>query len=70
MAGTEAHQIELAADRVGSRAVLVWLYVLTAMVFLMVVVGGATRLTDSGLSITEWKPIIGIIPPLTDAAVA
>lgn len=67
MAGTETH-IELAAGRESSRAVLVWLYVLTAMVFLMVVVGGATRLTDSGLSITEWKPIVGIIPPLTDAA--
>lgn len=68
MAGTETHKLELAARRVGSRAVLVWLYVLTAMVFLMVVVGGATRLTDSGLSITEWKPIMGIFPPLTDAA--
>ena len=34
----------------------------------MVVVGGATRLTGSGLSITEWKPIMGAIPPLTDAA--
>jgi cytochrome c oxidase assembly protein subunit 15 len=67
MAESEAH-LELAAGREGSRAVLAWLYVLTAMVFLMVVVGGATRLTDSGLSITEWKPIVGIIPPLTDAA--
>ena len=36
-----------------------------AMVFLMVVVGGITRLTESGLSITEWKPITGAIPPLT-----
>lgn len=67
MAGTGAG-IGLALGREGSRAVLVWLYVLTAMVFLMVVVGGATRLTDSGLSITEWKPIVGIVPPLTEAA--
>ncbi|PCI04726.1 MAG: heme A synthase [Hyphomicrobiales bacterium] len=37
------------------------------MVFAMVLVGGATRLTDSGLSITEWKPILGIIPPLSTA---
>jgi heme a synthase len=36
-----------------------------ALVFLMVVVGGITRLTESGLSITEWKPITGAIPPLT-----
>lgn len=66
MAGAQAH-LRL-AERESSRAVLIWLYVLTAMVFLMVVIGGATRLTDSGLSITEWKPIVGIVPPLTDAA--
>ncbi len=47
-------------------AIRVWLFALTALIFVMVLVGGATRLTDSGLSITEWKPIIGIIPPLTD----
>lgn len=51
----------------GHRAVRLWLYFLCAMVFAMVVVGGATRLTDSGLSITEWKPIVGIVPPLSDA---
>ena len=33
----------------------------------MVIVGGATRLTDSGLSITEWKPLLGAIPPLNEA---
>ncbi|HEX8569243.1 MAG TPA: COX15/CtaA family protein, partial [Caulobacteraceae bacterium] len=37
------------------------------LVFAMVVVGGATRLTDSGLSITEWRPITGAVPPLSDA---
>jgi cytochrome c oxidase assembly protein subunit 15 len=44
-----------------------WLYGVAALVFALIVVGGATRLTDSGLSITEWRPIIGIIPPLTEA---
>ena len=38
---------------------------MAALVFAMVVVGGATRLTDSGLSITEWRPITGAVPPLT-----
>lgn len=44
-----------------------WLFVIAAMVFVMVVVGGITRLTESGLSITQWQPITGTIPPLTDA---
>jgi cytochrome c oxidase assembly protein subunit 15 len=48
-------------------AVRVWLWFVAALVFAMIVVGGATRLTDSGLSITEWKPILGAIPPLSDA---
>jgi cytochrome c oxidase assembly protein subunit 15 len=49
------------------RPVRVWLYVMAALVLLMVVVGGATRLTESGLSITSWKPISGILPPLSAA---
>ncbi|MCD7060815.1 COX15/CtaA family protein [Pelagibacterium xiamenense] len=49
------------------RPVRIWLYVLAAFVLVMVLVGGATRLTESGLSITSWKPISGIIPPLSDA---
>ena len=44
-----------------------WLYAVASLVFCLVLVGGATRLTDSGLSITEWKPILGIIPPLNEA---
>jgi cytochrome c oxidase assembly protein subunit 15 len=44
-----------------------WLYVVAALIVLMVAVGGITRLTESGLSITQWKPISGIIPPLNDA---
>jgi cytochrome c oxidase assembly protein subunit 15 len=48
------------------RAVAVWLLVCCALLFAMVVVGGVTRLTHSGLSITEWQPIVGTWPPLTD----
>ncbi len=44
-----------------------WLWVMAAMVVVMVVVGGITRLTESGLSITEWKPIMGALPPLNEA---
>src|ERR1700730_7832607 len=49
------------------RAVAIWLWTVAALVFLMVIVGGATRLTESGLSITEWKPLTGVIPPLSQA---
>ncbi len=45
-----------------------WLFVVATMVVLMVAVGGITRLTESGLSITQWKPITGAIPPLTEGA--
>lgn len=47
--------------------VRLWLVAIAAMIFAMVIVGGATRLTDSGLSITEWKPLLGALPPLSDA---
>ncbi|UAL12532.1 COX15/CtaA family protein [Caulobacter segnis] len=56
----------LRSDR--SRAVAIWLFIVAAMVFAMVVVGGATRLTDSGLSITQWKPIMGALPPMSEQA--
>ena len=49
------------------QAVVVWLWVIAGLVLAMITVGGATRLTDSGLSITEWQPILGTIPPLTEA---
>lgn len=52
-------------SRADQRAVAAWLAVCAAMVFAMVVVGGATRLTGSGLSITEWRPVTGVIPPLS-----
>src|SRR5436190_19789567 len=48
------------------RGVAAWLFVCCALVWAMVVVGGVTRLTHSGLSITEWQPIIGTLPPLND----
>lgn len=47
------------------RAVRVWLAVVILSIAALVLVGGATRLTDSGLSITEWKPIHGVVPPLS-----
>ena len=49
------------------RAMRIWLFTIAALIFVMVIVGGATRLTDSGLSITEWQPILGVIPPLSEA---
>jgi cytochrome c oxidase assembly protein subunit 15 len=49
------------------RFVEIWLYSMFILVFLIVAVGGLTRLTDSGLSITEWELFKGILPPLTDA---
>ncbi|MEO1264121.1 MAG: COX15/CtaA family protein [Pseudomonadota bacterium] len=55
------------AAATSAAAVQVWLAGVILLVFAMIVVGGATRLTDSGLSITEWLPLLGVIPPLTDA---
>ena len=55
------------AARPAHRAIVAWLFLCCALVFAMVVVGGVTRLTHSGLSITEWQPIVGTIPPLDDA---
>lgn len=55
------------APAAGRRAVAAWLLACCALVFAMVVVGGATRLTHSGLSIVEWQPLVGALPPLTDA---
>ena len=54
------------ASRGGNRiAVRAWLGVLFVLVVIMIAVGGLTRLTDSGLSITEWRPITGALPPLS-----
>lgn len=55
--------------RGGARgAIRIWLMILFALVVVMITVGGLTRLTDSGLSITEWRPLTGAIPPLNEAA--
>ncbi len=51
-----------------ARQIAIWLFFMCGLVALMVIVGGATRLTDSGLSITEWRPVTGAIPPMSDAA--
>ena len=48
------------------RAVGVWLLSVAVLIALMVLVGGATRLTEAGLSIVEWKPISGVLPPLDE----
>ena len=50
------------------RAIGRWLAIWAATVFVLVLVGGGTRLTESGLSITEWKPLSGVVPPLNDVA--
>jgi cytochrome c oxidase assembly protein subunit 15 len=66
-ARAEAHAHEAGSRRRADRAVAAWLLACCALVFAMVVVGGITRLTHSGLSIVEWKPLVGAIPPLNEA---
>ena len=61
----EAAKDAAATDRSGP--VAAWLFCCAALILLMVMVGGITRLTLSGLSITEWNPVIGVVPPLTHA---
>jgi cytochrome c oxidase assembly protein subunit 15 len=55
------------AERFAAGPVATWLFACCALIFLMVVVGGVTRLTLSGLSITEWQPVVGVVPPLSAA---
>jgi heme a synthase len=62
------HAAKSSADDTHARAIRLWLYAVAALVLAMVLVGGATRLTESGLSITEWQPVMGALPPLTDSA--
>ncbi|HEX8467281.1 MAG TPA: COX15/CtaA family protein [Allosphingosinicella sp.] len=57
-----------AAPSARPRAVALWLLAVAALVFLMVVVGGITRLTESGLSIVRWEPLSGTLPPIGDEA--
>jgi heme a synthase len=63
----DTNQASSEADR-RRRAVRLWLRAVAALVFLTLLVGGATRLTESGLSIVEWKPVTGTIPPLSENA--
>ena len=63
---TRIRHLPIDAGGAGS-AVRGWLAIVAALVFAMIVAGGLTRLTDSGLSITEWQPIMGAIPPLSEA---
>ncbi|MEM9938158.1 MAG: COX15/CtaA family protein [Pseudomonadota bacterium] len=57
-----------AISPVAARWIRIWLVVVGLMVYAMILIGGATRLTDSGLSITEWDPISGTLPPFGEAA--
>ena len=57
-----------AANPKAARRIAVWLFIMCGLVAAMVIVGGATRLTDSGLSITEWRPVTGAVPPLSEEA--
>jgi cytochrome c oxidase assembly protein subunit 15 len=72
--GEGARAVAPAAGMIGRRetgarrGIRIWLMVLFALVMVMIVVGGLTRLTDSGLSITEWRPVTGALPPLSAEA--
>lgn len=57
----------MAVETSNQKQIIVWLSVLIIMVFTMVFIGGVTRLTDSGLSMVDWKPIVGAIPPISEA---
>ena len=61
------HSLSLASNDQRRRWVRLWLLALGLLVYAMVLVGGATRLTDSGLAMTEWRPVLGTLPPLTAA---
>lgn len=68
MNATAAPTFPLSLDQHNKRLCAYWLFSVAGLVALMVVVGGVTRLTESGLSIVYWKPVTGILPPLTAAA--
>jgi len=64
----EARLSNAPGDARHPKALRLWLACLALLIVAMILIGGATRLTDSGLSITEWKPVTGVIPPLSDNA--
>ena len=53
------------ANAAHNRQIYIWLLFCAGMIFCMIVLGGVTRLTHSGLSMVEWKPLMGVIPPLS-----
>ncbi|HVY16999.1 MAG TPA: COX15/CtaA family protein, partial [Rhodopila sp.] len=59
--------MDRAASRANRRLVATWLFVVAGMIVVMIILGGVTRLTGSGLSIMEWDPLMGVLPPLSDA---
>ena len=59
----KSSDLRIARPRNG-KTIAIWLYCVAFLVFLIIMVGGATRLTNSGLSIVHWSPISGVIPPL------
>ena len=68
MASPTAQQFEMTQwPPASDRAIAAWLFTVAAMVLVMVSIGGITRLTGSGLSIVEWRPLMGFLPPLTEA---
>jgi len=62
-----ASRMDRAATRQSRRLVAIWLFAVAAMIMVMIVLGGVTRLTGSGLSIMEWAPLMGALPPTSDA---
>jgi heme a synthase len=62
----DASRMDRAATRQSRRLVAVWLFTVAGMIMVMIVLGGATRLTGSGLSIMEWAPLMGVLPPTSD----
>ncbi|HQT78352.1 MAG TPA: COX15/CtaA family protein [Rhodopila sp.] len=62
-----ASRLDRAATRQSRHLVSLWLFTVAGMIAVMIVLGGATRLTGSGLSIMEWAPIMGTLPPMSDA---
>ena len=63
----DASRMDRAATRHSRRIVAIWLFAVAAMIMVMILLGGATRLTGSGLSIMEWAPLMGALPPTSDA---
>ncbi len=59
--------MDRAATRQSRRLVAIWLFTVAGMIMVMIVLGGATRLTGSGLSIMEWAPLMGMLPPTSNA---